>query len=213
MGFRLWDHNHEGIKIQTDDDGFFHAASADLNKLRSKPIGRDLLAVLSKRCLAAKLDIEIVVPQGNEVLETIANTRAAVHDFANAVRTFQTLPGTNIQYPGKGSASRVSYNPSGDVHYAAITGVQTPGFVVLGHELIHAWHLVSGNRKMGPSGDFGTRWNAMYMQEEALTVGLGPYVKTRISENAIRHEWGLPLRIYYLTPNDCNGLPSLTGTS
>ena len=55
MGFRLWDHKHEGIKLQTDDDGFFHAASADLNKLRSKPIGRDLLAALSKRrlvCLA-----------------------------------------------------------------------------------------------------------------------------------------------------------------
>jgi hypothetical protein len=213
MTFTLWDHYHEGIKIQSDDKIFFHAASADLNKLRSKPIGQDLLSVLSKRCLAAKLEIEIVVPQGNDMLETIANTRANVHDFANAVRTFKTLPGTNIQYPGKGSASRVSYNPWGDTHYAAITGVQTPCFIVLGHELIHSLHVVSGNRKMGPSGDFFTRWNAMYMQEEALTVGLGPYVNTRISENALRREWALPLRTYYLTPNDCSGMPSLTGSS
>jgi hypothetical protein len=43
---------------------------------------------------------------------------------------------------------------------------------------------------------------------EARTVGLGIYANTRISENSIRRERKLPVRTYYSTPGDCDGLTS-----
>jgi hypothetical protein len=38
-------------------------------------------------------------------------------------------------------------------------------------------------------------------------MGVGIYAQNRISENAIRKEWGFTrFRTYYSTPGDCDGL-------
>lgn len=61
-----------------------------------------------------------------------------------------------------------------------------PAFLVLGHELIHAWRMMQGRRIV----DGG--W-----EEEAMTTGIGPFAGWAVTENALRSEAGLPKRPYY----------------
>lgn len=205
----LWDHAHPGIYI--DGDGtFFAGASAALNNLRAKPIGKDLLSLLSKRCGIVKVKVLVTKAPGT-LAESAENTNAGPTGLT-ALRSDKTLPGTTIQLPGKGSGSIAAFNPDAEAEYTALCGLQTPVYVALGHELCHSLHHLSGNLRLGAGGDVVSRFKAMYLQEEAHTVGLGPYAKTRICENAIRKENNLPLRTYYSTPGDCDALPSLGGT-
>jgi hypothetical protein len=60
-----------------------------------------------------------------------------------------------------------------------------PAEIGLAHELIHALHDVT--QTMG-----NTRMN-----EENRTVGLGPYANDPITENAVRGDYGIPLRPTY----------------
>jgi len=48
------------------------------------------------------------------------------------------------------------------------------------------------------------------LHEEARTVGLGIYAKTRISENAFRRRDGLAERTYYSAPGDTANLTGIT---
>ena len=109
------------------------------------------------------------------------------------------IPGATLA--GAGSSAVVCYNPFVDIggvsvpglgNLRAILGVDTPAFVALAHELCHAFHYLSGDQ-LAPS-----------LREEAHTVGAGTYVGTRISENAVRREHGIPERGYYFVPGDCN---------
>jgi hypothetical protein len=127
------------------------------------------------------------------------------------LQTDKVIPGTIIKLPGKGSGSLVGYNPSAAQQYTAMAGVDTPEFIALAHELCHSLHHLSGGMRQGAGTTPVDRFRAMLMHEEAHTVGLGPYKDTRTSENAIRGEWKITLRTYYSAPNDCDGLPKLSG--
>jgi hypothetical protein len=156
--------------------------------------------------------VKVVITKAPGTLaESAADTQAEPTGLT-ALRSDKTLPGTTIQLPGKGCGSIAAFNPDAEAEYTALVGIQTPVFVALGHELCHSLHHLSGNLRLGAGGDVVSRFQAMYLQEEAHTVGLGPYAKTRICENAIRKENNLPLRTYYSTPGDCDALPSLGGT-
>jgi len=63
-------------------------------------------------------------------------------------------------------------------------GEFAPACVMLAHELIHAYHALSGNKKDGPD-------------EELFTVGLGEFSGERISENKIRGDLRLEPRKEY----------------
>lgn len=58
--------------------------------------------------------------------------------------------------------------------------------IVLGHELIHAWRMMTG-RRIVPSG-----W-----EEEAMTTGIPPFVNFKFTENKLRMQCGMPLRAHY----------------
>jgi hypothetical protein len=205
----LWDQSHPGIYIDGDPT-FFAGASLALNELRGKPIGKDLVSLLSKRC--GIVNVKVLITKAPGTLTESAGKTAAKPTGLAALRSEKTLPGTTIQLPGKGSGSIAAFNPDAEAEYTALVGISTPVYVALGHELCHSLHHLSGNIRLGAGADLATRFKAMYLQEEAHTVGLGPYAKTRISENAIRKENGLPLRTYYSAPGDCDALPSLGGT-
>ncbi len=61
--------------------------------------------------------------------------------------------------------------------------------VMLGHELIHAWRMMTG-RRLVASG-----W-----EEEMMTVGLGPAANFPFTENRLRSEAGHPARTKYAAP-------------
>jgi hypothetical protein len=70
---------------------------------------------------------------------------------------------------------------------AAGADAHTPDYIQLGHELIHAWRMMTGRRIVG-----GNSW-----EEEAMTVGLAPFAGLRFTENALRRDARLPARLKY----------------
>ncbi len=203
---KLWDQSHPGIYIE-GRESFFTATSNAINKLRSRPIGKDLISNLSKRCKIA--NVSVVIKRAHGSLTKSAEETSAGPDAMTAFKTGKKLPGTKIEIAGKGSGSEAFYNPDAEAIYTQLVGITTPAYIALGHELIHSMHHLSGGIRLGAGATLNEQFEAMYLQEEAHTVGLGPYKNTRISENALRKEWNLPLRTYYSDPNDCDALPSL----
>lgn len=69
-----------------------------------------------------------------------------------------------------------------------------PPPVTLGHELIHALHTLKGKNK---SGRYIKVDGKDTPDEEAYTVGLGPYKSKKHTENNLRQDFGLPERLSY----------------
>ena len=63
---------------------------------------------------------------------------------------------------------------------------------------VHALHMLGGDKIEHADAE------KELMIEEARTVGAGKYINTRISENAIRREHGVPVRMLYGQPGDCD---------
>lgn len=84
-------------------------------------------------------------------------------------------PYTNVE--GKDSTTRVCRNDfnSPKTGYA-------PAKIIIGHELIHSYHILSGTNGK---------------DEEDRTVGLGVYSNDMYTENALRREHGLEIRVSY----------------
>ncbi|QDT14421.1 M91 family zinc metallopeptidase [Alienimonas californiensis] len=97
--------------------------------------------------------------------------------------------------PGTGQSCFVNFNHLRDNLSEAhkkylpqgLTWMNRPPAVALGHELIHAWRVMSGRVL------FKYGW-----EEEAMTVGLPPFVNMPLTENQIRVDWGnLAIRPHY----------------
>ncbi len=83
---------------------------------------------------------------------------------------------------GSGSVAKIYFtNAIRTMH----SGLVSPPFISLAHELIHAVHSLKGEKKPVNSN------------EEARTVGLGQYTKEKLSENALRGDAGITLRTVY----------------
>jgi hypothetical protein len=65
-------------------------------------------------------------------------------------------------------------------------GPNDPEVICLGHELVHAWRMVTGMRI------FEGGW-----EEENMTAGLPPFVNLKYTENKLRIEHGFALRTSY----------------
>jgi len=216
MATLSWSQGHPGIKIEGDDD-FIASAISDLNKINSKPIGKDLLTLLTQRCQGVGCSVPgggfVLIKLSPGTLTQSAGATAANPDVTPGLTFLQkdkVIPGTIIKLPGKGSGSFVGYNPKAKLKYTQMVGIDTPEFVALAHELCHSLHHLSGGMRQGAGSTPVERFTAMTMHEEAHTVGIGPYKDTRISENAIRREWNITERTYYSAPGDCDGLPILS---
>lgn len=205
---------------------FISATRACLYRIESRPVGKDLLTLIRKRCQGigtstAGMTCRIVLGKG-----TLATPyEKATFARKTAQRTFQApdidynapisqkhplmarqlrregiVHGRAMTMAGRGVSALVSYNPFIDYDKVLFTEilVPTPGFVALAHELVHSLHMLSGDNIVDPDPD---KFN---MIEEARTVGAGKYAGIRISENAIRREHGIPTRAFYKEPGDCD---------
>lgn len=100
----------------------------------------------------------------------------------------------NGQRPNAGFSCAVSWNP------ARTTSTQTNGVVetrpiniALAHELVHAYYSLYG-LQLSNNEDSGGVFGVLY---EYMAVGLGPWQNAPISENAVRRDAGIPLRLMY----------------
>lgn len=80
---------------------------------------------------------------------------------------------------GEGCAVGLRFDPEQE-------GPDDPEIIILGHELIHTWRMVTGMRI------FEGGW-----EEEAMTTGLPPFVNMKYTENKLRDERGVALRTSY----------------
>jgi len=225
-----------GIYIESGNGGFYSPAYQTLASLAKMKLGYDLLDIISKRTRGIgiggatptpdKLRCVIRRGPGTVTAERIENTFATrlmnhafvvtddtVDDFGGeygreyTARRLATGPGGNkISLAGVGASAAAVFEPTGN--YSALLGMDSPLHIVLGHELIHCMHYLSGDTSRYRTTNPWAPGDSYLKHEEARTVGLGIYANTRISENALRREAKLPVRTYYSAPGDCDGLTS-----
>jgi hypothetical protein len=100
---------------------------------------------------------------------------------------------------GKGTGSILFCDFTVAEEYYEASEAEKPdvGAAALFHELIHAYHNLTGERiRIVPTDQFKERWPEL-MHEEARTVGLGRFMNEELSENTFRAEIGLPRRTKY----------------
>lgn len=196
--------------IETPHD-FISSAQRDLKLIASKPIGKDLLDLIVKRNqgIGTKKKHDgsgktvTIVNGWGTLTDRKFNTGAAGPALTDD-RKFSVqkrFGGQPLAFPGAGTSVIVRYLPSLD--YTFVVKLRTPSYVALAHELIHAYHFLSGTMSSDMSRDVVLDRFRADIIEEALTVGAGTYADTRISENAIRREHNLPTRQFYRAPGDC----------
>lgn len=106
-------------------------------------------------------------------------------DLEKSSETYTIVPttGGNAYSP---STNEISYNPSSTTIGSGTKPWETrPPEVGLGHELVHARH-----------DDEGTLGKTR-ADEENATTGVGPHSKDPYTDNAIRHDYGIPRRPHY----------------
>jgi hypothetical protein len=207
-----WNPTYPGI--QTDgDDKFAKATDEALKKLLTKPIGKDLIELLSKRCQGIgrkPKDGKVVIigalgtvaPPDQILAATGAGPKNRL-EFDKTKRVIRLVAGSPMKFAGAGADAIAGFVPDATKVYTDVIGIETPAFIALAHELLHAFHYLSGDITdiSGKTSDGQDKW---YMNEEAKTVGAGKYKDTRMSENTIRKEHGLKLRAFYAKAGDCD---------
>jgi hypothetical protein len=208
---------YEGIYIEPDDvpfsvtgiwtgagygGRFFTQCLQDLRTIMSRPIGKDLLDLIAKRHhgIGTKEGGRTITikPQFSNLTKIGGVTGPAPGENENLKLRLGSY-GDRLRLPGRGLSCTVRYAAfmtDGSDYQKAHHN--SPSFITLAHELIHAWHYLSGTVE----GEAVATKQGEARREEMLTTGLGPYANTRISENAIRAEHSLPRREYYTFEGD-----------
>lgn len=172
-------HSYNGTypNIRIDDPGgastFLLTVREALDKIDSEPVGQRLLTEINQHA-------PTFAPWGGSI--KIYRAALSVSQGGSKAAAVNEV---NAKTAGTGSASGVAWNSN----IFAIPGQgPRPPFIGLAHELIHAWHNALGTKK------------ADYDDEEAFTVGLGPYMlpsPNSITENMIRLEHDVAIRHKY----------------
>ena len=176
----------------------------DLDELRASESGRKILEAIEKvadgrvsilALTEGPADNAMAYWAGFGSLEPDQLDRVADQILPSAVTVLEDGK-VQVVEPGSGLPAgevRVLYNPD----TATLPEAQgpdgapcLPSHVILGHELIHAYHLMTGKLLHGQYEL--TEGTANH--EEAQTIGVGPYAGDELTENALRREVGLAER-------------------
>jgi hypothetical protein len=195
-----------------------------LGLIASKPVGERLLTLISTRCqgVGARQGLRVIiccasytdqrsVTKSSDADAYRATQALPIGAFADAVNPVKRAmrfraddgePRRLFDVSTGGASCLVRWSPFISYEKMAAKHPGTKNFVALAHELIHAYHFLSGNRKTGARpvySDCGGG-EVVSQEEEFFTVGLGQYEDTPVSENKIREEHDLPRREFYYTP-------------
>lgn len=179
---------HPGIIIRmkqaTDSVMFPTLVNQALSQIASLPSGRKLLTGISSRVGQSKFGYTVCIMRADMTYDSGCVTK---WQGTNVAIRGDELAATAT---GQGSVTAIKYNanminsPDGN----------RPSWVGLAHELIHAYYNLKG--KGFPSGTI-MNVKGMVEREEMATVGLGAGPHRSITENKIRQEANLPLRVTY----------------
>jgi hypothetical protein len=191
-------------------DNFSVQVTDTLGTVALKEHGRTLLEMIDKACQDKKhrVVIQYVGPANGlnmcgPVNEPITNDFRRALGEIGGVTLGQLLANPNVVQkgirwnpdgfaefiPNVGASAIVRFNP-------ADAGETKRGIhIALAHELVHAYHYVSGTCARQIAG--GVAGNSGQAEEEMRTVGTGSCSNEIPSENWIRREWGDDLRTTY----------------
>lgn len=202
---------HSGADFGHLKHQFFRNTQQDLDRISQTTLGSELLELIAKRhrgigTSKSGADRTVTILFRPPTYPGASTGAMRIGDrFAVA----RTVGRRQMRFAGRGSACKIRMHngPGSEEIYSNLCGIRTPVWVALAHELIHAFHQLSGttysDEVQVPNGHNVRR-------EEMWTTGLGVYASTRLSENAIRAAAGLPQRPYYNFPNDHTHIQSLT---
>ncbi|MCA9211432.1 MAG: hypothetical protein KDB27_00070, partial [Planctomycetales bacterium] len=188
---------YSGNAYMMQKHSFYYNCVRDLDLINANAIGKDLLKLIGQRFdgigtsgHGAERAVTIYFRPSSKSEGASTGASGNINDKYRVTKNFGRR---EFQFAGVGS--KVSIDMHNDENsaeiYTRLCGRPTPTWVVLAHELIHAWHTLSGtnHRETVQVVDQGT-----VAREEMYTTGLGAYADTRISENAIRRAARLPER-------------------
>lgn len=198
---------YSGNQYMMQKHSFYNNCVRDLDLINATTLGADLLKLIGKRyegigTSGSGADRAVTIYFRPSTKSEGASTGAS-GSISDKYRVEKTINSGERVFQFAGAGSKVSIDMHNDERsaeiYTRLCGRPTPTWLVLAHELIHAWHTLSGTnfREQVTVPDRGT-----VAREEMYTTGLGAYANTRISENALRREVGLPEREFYTFQND-----------
>ena len=184
---------------------FYNNCVRDLHLINGTPTGADLLKLIGQRydgigTKASGAERAVTIYFRPSTKSPGASTGAA-GNIKSKLRVTRAIGGRAFGFAGAGSKVSINWHndhDSGQI-YTGLCGVPSPTWIVLAHELIHAWHTLSGTNY---SETITVQGKGDVAREEMFTTGLGAYANTRISENAIRREAGLRERTHYTFEGD-----------
>ena len=198
----VWNELHEGNKIQIHEkdeigrehSGFRRKTLKQLGKLFSKPKGRELITKLIKGNHRVA-----IVPSENDNhndarAEPTHQSAFESEDGNPGARGITTSEQEKISKLNYGSSTIIKIDPRlNDSRCNFVvddkgTSKDTPVFITLGHELIHAKHNSEGRNKRKLHAPKEAR-KGYSNKEEFQTIQSG-----EITENDLRNEHGLPRR-------------------
>lgn len=197
-----------------DQDRFNAEVNVHLDHLNSRPTGNQLLEKLQQlsRKRSHKVTIHEIAPQNPCAEPVLSRHQLDAHPELRKYKDIRDKAGSSyaLQEPGaeknKGSGVVVTWSAhqtsieldeDGDPTNKA-TSSPIDKVSVLGHELVHARHMMAGTWKGSYEDERDP--DTPTGQEELRAVGLGRYKYSRSgepSENSIRAEHGLPKRVSY----------------
>lgn len=180
--------NYPGIIIrmrnQTDSVYFPMLVNQALQTIASRPVGDKLLQGLVSRVGQAKFGYTVCILRADMTYNSGCETKWVGTNKAVRAQEIEAITS------GIGSVTAITYN----ANMINTPDGSRPSWVGLAHELIHAYYNLKGK---GLGSGIIKNVNGLVEQEEMATVGLGLGPHRGITENMIRAEHNLPLRITY----------------
>lgn len=206
----------KGIAVTVDPAQPFFSAIVNeaLTRLNGLRNGKALLAAVAATAPADNRGFKILINRvsisyksamdatGKPVINAAGNNvfkPSGGRSFAGAAQQRLGVSSDAASIAGEGVSvivgwcqNQCTYTPKAGKYAGKMHMV--PPSVTLGHELIHAYHALTGVLKSGQSIMIDGKSTS---EEECATVGLGKYKNELYTENKLREDTNLPERLSY----------------
>lgn len=176
-----------GIIIRTSlaDSKLFDGLVIEaLNKIDSKPVGKQLLATITAEIAKEKYGYLVCIKPKKSIKDHLGPLiRWRTYDAGSVTKSASDQNASD----GTGTVSGITWDPK---NHETPDGSRPP-YIGLSHELIHCMYNLLGTSQLISGQD------AITLDEMRVT-GLRGYEQAPISENRIRREHGVALRVSYV---------------
>ncbi|NIG12913.1 hypothetical protein F3J37_01665 [Pantoea sp. Al-1710] len=195
------------IEIVSEYEEDTNKTEAALTKIKSKPVGRQLLKEISDLSKNGRsISVNVSETFRSQSIPILTKSQLKKYGIEESYSTESNIKAQQISAKkgfmrkGEGVSSIVDFDPSYFVkvtlsghHQSEIN--EELAFTTLAHELIHSYRFLKGT-------SFNTSGGVESLEtkrEERRVIGTGEFANAKISENAIRREHGLTERTKHQT--------------